>query len=306
MVSSDRTFVPNLIILGTPKSGTSSLHEWLSAHPEIGEGSEKEVRFLLDPEEPLSRPDGFAKTGLAGYEAYFPARREHPRRYWIDSSPTYYYQRTAIDVISALERPPILGLLYRQPGPRIYSYYQYAIQNQAAIPRNMTFEQFLKAAEEGPDGPLRATPGLSGVLEHSDYAKYTEMWLSRLPRERFFFLRFEDVVSKQREVMNTLCDKLELKSDFYDSYDFPQENRSYFVKNPRLHGVSYSVARRLALPASVRRGLRRIYEALNTKELDRERDDRTEQLIADLDVRFTPTVARLEDLTGLDLSAWRR
>lgn len=304
-MAADGSFFPSLFILGTPKSGTSSLHEWLSAHPDIGEGSEKEVRFLLDAEEPLSRPNGYAVTGVEGYGAWFPERLKATRKYWIDSSPTYYYQRAALDVISGREAPPFLGLLYRRPGARIHSYYQYAMQNIGVLPPDMTFEGFLKAAEEGMSGPLRATPGLAGVLEHSDYAKYTQRWLDRVPRDRFFFLTFDEVVGNPRAVVSRLCKQFDLDPGFYDTYDFPQENRSYGVRNPALHGFMYKVSRALTLPPGVRRKLRGLYERVNTKELRREKDDRIQQLIADLDRRYAPTVSRLEDMVGLDLSAWR-
>lgn len=304
-MASDGAFFPNLIILGTPKSGTSSLHEWLSAHPEIGEGAEKELRFLLDAEEPLARADGYAATGVAGYAAYFPAHRSVRKAYWIDSSPTYYYQRAALEAISARREPPFLGLLFRRPGARIHSYYQYAMQNRGVLPEGMTFEGFLKAAEEGSQGPLRATPGLANVLEHSDYAKYAKLWLDRIPRERFFFLTFDEVVGKPRVVVERLCTQFGLDPSFYETYDFPQENRSLEVKNRAFHRLKEEVARHLKLPMGVRRALRSAYERVNTSELRREKDDRTKQLIAELDRRYAPTVARLEDLTGLDLSAWR-
>lgn len=304
-MAADSAFFPNLIILGTPKSGTSSLHEWLCAHPEIGEGSEKELRFLLDSEEPLARPNGYAATGVEGYAAFFPARRTTRKTYWIDSSPTYYYQRAALEAVSSRPEIPFLGLLYRRPGARIHSYYQYAKQNRGVLPPDMTFEGFLKAAEEGASGPLRATPGLSRVFEHSDYARYTQLWLDRIPRERFFFLRFEDVVGDPLTVVRRLCGQFGLDPSFYDTYSFPQENRSLQVKNARLQGLKEAIARRVRTPPGVRKVLRSLYERMNTAELRREKDDTTQALIADLDRRFAPTVAQLEDLTGLDLSAWR-
>lgn len=293
------------MILGTPKSGTSSLHEWLSAHPQIGEGSEKEVRFLLDSTEPLARPDGYAKTGLPGYRKYFPELATSSKRYWIDSSPTYYYQKTALDVISAREHKPFLGLMYRRPGARIHSYFQYAVQNTGRLPRDMTFEQFLAAAAEGENGPLRETPGLSRVLDHSDYAKYTKVWLERIPKDRFFFLTFDEVTSNPLAVVKRLSAQFDVDPSFYDSYAFPQENRTYFVKNPALHGFTYKMAKALTLPAGVRRTLRHLYERVNTSEMRREKDERTKQLIADLDRRYAPSVTQLEDMIGLDLSAWR-
>jgi hypothetical protein len=305
-VPAEKTFVPNLIVLGTPKSGTSSLYRWLAAHPEIGSGSTKELRFLMDPEEPLARPNGYAVTGLEGYAGWFPRRAETTKSYWLDVSPTYYYQKCALEVIGELEEKPFLGLMFRRPGQRIYSFFQFAKHNANVLPPGMEFEAFLEAIEQGPGGPLKGKPSLYNLYDHADYAKYAEMWLERAPRERMFFLTFDELRSDPRAVMQKLCSQLGLDSGFYESYGFPQENRSFEVRNPKLHGFMKEAVRKgVPLPEPVKVMLRNAYEKLNTKELRRERDGRTAELIAALDRRFAPSVARLERLTGLDLSAWR-
>lgn len=39
--------LPNLIIVGAPKSGTTSLHQYLNAHPEVQMSSKKELRLFV-------------------------------------------------------------------------------------------------------------------------------------------------------------------------------------------------------------------------------------------------------------------
>jgi hypothetical protein len=306
-VPAEKTFVPNLIVLGTPKSGTSSLYRWLAAHPDIGSGSTKELRFLMDPEEPLARENGYAVTGLEGYAAWFPRRTEAAKAYWLDVSPTYYYQKCALEVIGALEDKPFLGMVFRRPGQRIHSFFQFAKHNTNVLPTGMGFEAFLEAIEQGPKGPLKGKPSLYNLFDHADYAKYVEMWLERAPRERMFFLTFDELRRDQRGVMHKLCAQLGLDSAFYDSYGFPQENRSYEVRNRQLHALMRQAVRKgVPLPRPARVVLRNVYEKLNAKELRREHDDRTIELVAALDRRFAPSVARLEQLTGLDLAVWQQ
>ena len=41
--------LPNVLIIGAMKCGTTSLHHYLDLHPEISMSEQKEVRFFDDP-----------------------------------------------------------------------------------------------------------------------------------------------------------------------------------------------------------------------------------------------------------------
>ena len=45
--------VPNLMIAGAPKCGTTSLHHYLADHPSVCASIEQESRFLMDEAYPL-------------------------------------------------------------------------------------------------------------------------------------------------------------------------------------------------------------------------------------------------------------
>jgi hypothetical protein len=57
--------LPNLIIIGAPKCGTTSLHHYLSLHPQISMSREKELNFFI-AERNWSK-------GIAWYAAQFAA-----------------------------------------------------------------------------------------------------------------------------------------------------------------------------------------------------------------------------------------
>ena len=55
--------LPNLIIIGAMKCGTSALHRYLGLHPEISMSDEKELNFFIE---------GMNwEKGLAWYESMF-------------------------------------------------------------------------------------------------------------------------------------------------------------------------------------------------------------------------------------------
>src|ERR1700761_4316974 len=81
--------LPNLIIIGAAKCGTTSLHNYLDLHPEVQMSEPKELEFFVD--------DGNWAKGLAWYRTHFdPAARirgESSTRYTRDHNPSYVAER---------------------------------------------------------------------------------------------------------------------------------------------------------------------------------------------------------------------
>src|SRR5215218_3255372 len=71
--------LPNLLVIGAQKCGTSSLHRYLGAHPEVGMSRDKELDFLGGP--------GFPnwERGVDWYRAQFDADKSVRG----ESSPSY-------------------------------------------------------------------------------------------------------------------------------------------------------------------------------------------------------------------------
>jgi hypothetical protein len=67
---SARAALPNLIVIGAKKSGTTSLHQYLAAHPEISMSTEKELDFfVVDRNWAGSTGTGASSIGRRPYEA---------------------------------------------------------------------------------------------------------------------------------------------------------------------------------------------------------------------------------------------
>ena len=62
--------LPNLLIVGAAKSGTTSLHNYLDEHPDIYMCSPKEPHFLINKEIGIDRISNGIKS-LKDYESLF-------------------------------------------------------------------------------------------------------------------------------------------------------------------------------------------------------------------------------------------
>src|SRR5689334_10681741 len=80
LLGEERLTLPNLVIAGAPKCGTSSLYRWLADHPQAFGSAPKETFYLMDEGHPLLRKgSNFHTRGLAGYAEFFDGRNEEAR-----------------------------------------------------------------------------------------------------------------------------------------------------------------------------------------------------------------------------------
>lgn len=193
--------VPNFIVMGAQKSGTTSLHEYLKAHPDIFMSSPiKEPGYFLGNEAvPIfwerqglkvsSCDELLEKHMLIGYQG---------QRLFGDSS-TYYtiahrsrHYRIPGRIAQANPKMKFVYML-RDPIDRIRSNYLHSVNKGRTV---------------GPISEFLNTPGGRSAVLTSMYHFQLEPYLDKFPREQFHFICFEDFVadpeSKLREVIDFL------------------------------------------------------------------------------------------------------
>ena len=99
--------LPNVIIAGAPKCGTTSLFEYLAAHPAVCPATVKETRYLIDKDYPLYHQErSFLRRGLVGYSEFFQKHIPGLHKIFIEATPDYMYQNTPLKVLPLFERIP--------------------------------------------------------------------------------------------------------------------------------------------------------------------------------------------------------
>ncbi|NJN73117.1 MAG: sulfotransferase domain-containing protein [Limnothrix sp. RL_2_0] len=121
--------LPNLVIIGAMKSGTSSLHRYLNLHPQIYMSSLKELDFFI-----LEKN---WKEGISWYEQQFVTKEKNIKIYG-ESSPNYTKSHIFAGVPERmLATIPQAKLIYilRDPVKRILShYYHQAVDSKETRP----------------------------------------------------------------------------------------------------------------------------------------------------------------------------
>jgi hypothetical protein len=303
--------LPNVVIAGVPKAGTSSLFRWLADHPQVCASPIKETFYLLDEGHPLVRPAGhFHRDGLAGYAQFFTHCDASRHRVRLEGTTHYLYQQTALEVLSALEPQPHVIFLLRKPSRRIYSSFQYSQQTLATLSDEISFKDYIDIIRSGGswfDGdPVmrRYAPIWRNEIRYSRYVEYLREWKARFDPDRLHVLLFEDLAADPRSVVRALCRGVGIEDAFYSDYAFPQQNETYRVKSVGLQRIARKVG--AVLPyGGIRAAIRGQYLRFFADRTKRGNTAEENAVMQQLDAEFEPFNRALEEEFDVNLRPWR-
>ena len=303
-------YLPNLIIGGAPKCGTSSLFKWLDDHPEVCGSSIKETFYLMDRDNPLLKNESnFHDHGLCGYEEYF--KHCHERSKFIFEATTHYlYQETAREILSTLNTDPNVIFVLRKPSERIFSSYKYTKNNIANLKNDISFCELISMIKSGASERLARSfysPSSAFVLqrdiEYSQYINYLSPWVASIGRERVHVFLFEEMRQSPRAFMERLSNCIGIDASFYTKYDFTPRNETYQVTFQGLHRKARRFARYFPHDG-VGRLLRNVYLGLQDNRRKAAKSQEDCEVLARLAREFEPFNKCLAEAFNLDLSLW--
>lgn len=160
--------MPDFLIVGTQKGGTTSLFNYLIQHPRIYAPFRKEIKFF----------DSNYFNGLAWYRAHFPLRRKLRREQALtgEATPYYMFHPTAPERIQQAVPNAKIIVLLRNPVDRAYSHYQHMVR---AGRETLSFEEALEKEEERLKGEAEK------IAADMYYPQATHIYYSYLARGRY-------------------------------------------------------------------------------------------------------------------------
>lgn len=190
--------LPDFLIIGAMKSGTTTLFHMLRQHPGFLPPEAKEIQYF-------NQPRNF-RRGEAWYRAHFPRRRELERaRARLGYMPLTGEATPAMSApgyaahAAALVPAARLIVTLRNPVDRAWSHYQHMRRN--ALPEKADFRAAISREQGWYESGLTLTtenfevlwPRLHkyGYVMRGHYAEQIEEWLRYFPREQFLFLNFD-------------------------------------------------------------------------------------------------------------------
>ncbi len=263
----DEQTLPNLIIAGVNKAGTTSLYAYLGQHPDMGASAVKETCHFL----PLRY--GEPMPGIEAYRAQFARVADRSVRF--ESTPGYFYGgRPLIDGLrEALGDDLKIVLVFREPVGRLVSFYNFK-KSTLELPADLTLGDYVERCRAMDEGALRERAnnpwfGLAG----GKYADYLPPWVEAFG-DRLKVMFAEDLRHDPRGALRGLFEFVGVDPDYAGRVDLSIENKSTDYR--------FAGAQRLALAVNragerfwrshpkVKRSLRRVYYTLNGRAFEQE------------------------------------
>lgn len=279
---------PNLYIVGPPRSGTTSLHEWLAQHPDVGRPELKEPLYhATDLATPQRVADRTEYLGL--YEGFDAAR------YRIDASPWYLYSRDAASSIRDVAPDAHIVVMLRNPADMLASLHGRHVLVGLEPERDLVTAIFDGPAQEDPDEFRRSLDYLAVGRVGEQVSRYLDCF----PREQIHFVELAAMSSRPQATHLDLLRALGLtpvQLQHYEKFNAARtvRNRAMAWATGAIAGgrrsdrVRRAVASRIARRASVPG-----------------RDMVPPSVRRRLSAALADDVALLAELSGRDLSAWR-
>jgi hypothetical protein len=206
--------LPDFIIIGTQKSGTTSLHAYLSQHPQFLKPYEKEVHFFdggLDP-----AVDNYEK-GQPWYRAHFPFRRNGSAFRVFEASPLYIFNPLVPGrMFDLLPQVKIVAIL-RNPTERAISHYFHEKQRgYEALP---LLEALLEEERRMESALQRKDYKNYSFIHHSyksrgHYGEQLERFFTLFPAQQILILTSEEFFRDQDNVLRQVTDFAGADSSF--------------------------------------------------------------------------------------------
>lgn len=269
--------LPNFIIAGGQKCGTTSTAAILAGHPDVFVPAMKEIHFF-DNESKVSR-------GVEFYQRFF--RGAGLKRVILDITPNYMYAPEVPQRIKSMAPGVKLIFLVRNPVDRAYSHYWNSVRLQAV---NSDFETALE------NNPV--------YIEKGMYYKHLSRFLKIFQAEDILILRSEDLFNKPRIFIEKLSKFMDLDYHAFKTFQ-KRENVARLPRFPLIEKFFLSSntivrhARKLT-PRGIKSFIKKLDERFNMKPFDYPlMNIATRKMLTDV---FHGDVSALEELIQRDLN----
>lgn len=293
------TRMPNFLIIGAAKGGTTSLYHYLNQHPQIYMSPVKEPRFFALEGETLNfqNPDQVINhTSVTTLPEYYKLFEGVTDEIAVgEASPLYLYSERAVERIAHYVPEAKLIATLRNPVDRAYSCYKHLI---ALDPFS-----FAEALDQEDHRIRQNWAHLWHYRQGGYYYKQLKRYFDKFDRQQIKIYLFDDLKSKPLGVVQDVFSFLGVDNTFIPDLTYRNVSNNPKIKVLQNTTNGKSPVRsffRKVLPKELRSGLAKRVRKWNSKEFMPMSEEVRLQLIDG----YRADILNLQDLIGLDLSHW--
>ncbi|NQY95629.1 MAG: sulfotransferase [Henriciella sp.] len=299
------TRLPDFLVIGAARAGTTALHGFLRQHPGIFMPARKEPNFFAyEGEELACEGPGadYINNSIVDPSAYSALFAEAPADARLgEASPLYLYSERAPGRIKHHIPGAKMIVILRNPVDQAYSHFMYAtkqcIENVSDFDKALTLER------------MRLDQGWQPLFGYSQFPRYGEQlarYFELFPRDQFLIKRYEDYQADPDAFLRAVYefigvdpDFVPTKSDKVNAGGVPK-NQAFqdFLMKP--NPVTKAVG--LVVPQETRLKIRDWMARKNMNAPETLSSNARAMLLE----RLSDDIRALETLLDWDLSAWMR
>jgi len=288
--------MPNFLVIGAMKSGTTALYYYLEQHPEIYMSPVKEPNFFSSQEQENAAD---SVTDIGAYQHLF--RGASGEKAIGEASHSYLYEpRAAAEIRRYIPEARLIAIL-RNPINRAYSHFLHMVRSGAE-----PVDDFAQALREEKVG-IRRERTFQDYIGRGLYYEQLERYFGIFPREQVRVYLYEDLSDAPVRTVQDAFRFLEVDDSFVPDVSL-RRNVSGQPKYRTLDGLLRRQSRikhaaKIYLPARLRWRLSRAFDDLKTRNLVGPPPLQSEvrrQLIG----VYREDILKVQDLIHRDLSGW--
>jgi hypothetical protein len=292
---------PNFLVVGASKSGTTTIHQLLSEHPQVYMCPVKEVGFFWSYQQDIQ----FHGPGTEKLQNRLVDDLDHYKKLFADvgsetaigeSSVRYLYMPQAPQLIHDFIPQVKLIASLRQPADRAFSAFTHNLRDGLE-----PCDSFAEAIAQDQRGDRDAWT-FCRYLDRGMYYQSLKRYLAYFERAHMHISLFEDLKNDAQSLMRSLYQFLDVDESYVPDTSH-RHNVSGIIKNPLLRLVwTRSNRLRAAVRPLVSDRLR--HAATEWFIRDLEKPHYPLELRAELTEYYRQDILQLQDLVERDLSHW--
>ena len=198
--------LPNFLLIGVPKAGTTSLYYWLKQHPEIFMSPVKEPHYFSQ----IGNKDHI--TSWDNYTRLFDDVKNEKAIGEASTSYFHFYHNSIPMIKGKLGKKIKILVILRNPIERAWSHYQYYLKlgREHNPPERVFIKEYLCLNE-----PWKVA---NPYLEFSYYSKPLKIWLEEFG-ENFKVFFYEDLRDNPQQFIEDIYKFLEVNTSFFPNFE---------------------------------------------------------------------------------------
>ena len=299
--------LPELYVIGAPKSGTTSLCSWLAGHPDVFWSVPKEPYYWAADYPRQREHYGFGSR--EAYEGLFTSPRASAARVRAEGSTTYLYSEVAVAAILEAVAHARFVVCLRNPVDLLVSYHRTQL-----VALNETEPDFEVAWRRSLAGGLPRTdpldPKLVAYPQVGRLGAAVARLLDLVPRDRVHVVLLDDMAADARAVWDGVAAFCRLDAAHVPAFGVSNASTKTF-RSARVHQLTHRPPAVLAPTVTKVRQWSRTTDSAVVRRAKASlwrpapRPTAPPELRAELVEHFRPDVELLERLIDRDLVGWR-